>query len=190
MNAMINPRETRGLTIAQSKETQINKIEENFYTVKSQSGNGEYAVSQVDKEWVCECPDNKYRHVACKHIHAVIFSQSLKAEVKANRVIPELNIQNCQYCGSSEIVKDAVRHNKKYDLQRFLCKACGKRFSVNIGFEEMKASPQVITSAMQLYFTGESYRNVQKFLQLQGVSISHVGIQKWVKKYVRLMEGY
>ncbi|MFA5365481.1 MAG: hypothetical protein WC325_09920 [Candidatus Bathyarchaeia archaeon] len=57
MNAMINPRETRGLTIAQTKESQVTCVEENFYTVKSQSGNGEYAVSQVDKEWMCECPD-------------------------------------------------------------------------------------------------------------------------------------
>jgi len=27
----------------------------------------------------------------------------------------------------------------------------------------MHATPQVITSALQLYFTGESFRNVQKF---------------------------
>ena len=54
----------------------------------------------------------------------------------------------------------------------------------------MKASPQAITSAMQLYFTGESLRNVQKFLRLQGVKVSHVAIYKWVGKYVTLMENY
>jgi transposase-like protein len=43
---------------------------------------------------------------------------------------------------------------------------------------------------MQLYFTGESLRNVQKFLKLQGVNVSHVAVYKWIKKYIRLMEKY
>jgi transposase-like protein len=59
-----------------------------------------------------------------------------------------------------------------------------------VGFEKMRASPQVITSAMQLYFTGESLRNVQKFLRLQGVEVTHVAVYKWIKKYVGLMEKY
>jgi putative transposase len=54
----------------------------------------------------------------------------------------------------------------------------------------MRVTPQIITSALQLYFTGESFRNVQKFLKLQGVKMSHVGIYKWIKKYVALMQGY
>lgn len=43
---------------------------------------------------------------------------------------------------------------------------------------------------MQLYFTGESLRNVQKFLKLQGVNISHVSVYNWIGKYVSLMENY
>ena len=59
-------REERGQTIAQ-KQSQVTRIVENFYTVLSQSGNGDYAVS-VDNEWICEWPDNEFRHVKCKHI--------------------------------------------------------------------------------------------------------------------------
>jgi hypothetical protein len=55
-------REERGLIIAQTKKSQVNHVEENFYTVKSQSGNGEYALYVVDGEWHCECPDHTYRH--------------------------------------------------------------------------------------------------------------------------------
>jgi transposase-like protein len=182
-------REERGLEIAH-KESQVKQVEENFYTVLSQSGNGEYAVFKVDKEWACECPDNRFRQVKCKHIFAVETSIKIKEQVKKNIIIAPLNTSKCLYCGSEQIVKDAVRHNKKYDIQRYLCKACGKRFSVNVGFEGMKASPQVITSAMQLYFTGESLRNVQKFLKLQGVSVSHVSVLKWIRKYVKLMNEY
>ena len=183
-------REERGLVIVQTKESQVNQIEENFYTVKSQSGNGEYAIYQVDGEWHCECPDHTYRHVKCKHLFAVEISLKMKEQVKHNVVIQPLSTSNCVFCGSSNIVKNEVRHNKKYDIQRYKCKACGKRFSINVGFEGMKASPQIITSAMQLYFTGESLRNVQKFLKLQGIAISHVSILKWITKYTALMTDY
>lgn len=191
MIQQITTREQRGEQIA-TQNGQINRVDEQFYTVKSQSGNGEYAVTKVNGEWVCECPDNKYRNVKCKHIHSVIFSQTIKEEVRAshNHVISELNVQNCQYCGSPEIVKDGLRHNKHGDLQVYLCRACNHHFTLNLGFKGMRATPQIITSAMQLYFTGESFRNVQKFLKLQGVNVSHVAVLKWVKKYTALMTQY
>jgi transposase-like protein len=54
----------------------------------------------------------------------------------------------------------------------------------------MKADADVITSAMQLYFTGESLRNVQRFLRLRGVQVTHVTVYRWIRKYVKLMEKY
>jgi hypothetical protein len=41
---------------------------------------------------------------------------------------------------------------------------------------------------MQLYFTGESLRNVQKFLKLQGVKITHVSIYNWIT--MMMMKAY
>jgi DNA-directed RNA polymerase subunit RPC12/RpoP len=140
-------RQERGQQIAQLKG-QIQRVDENFYTVKSQSGNGEYAVTKVNGEWMCECPDNKYRHVQCKHIHAVILSQSIRAEVAINKVIPEINVNSCQYCNSTNIVKDGKRHNKTGDLQIYLCRDCGHYFTINLGFKHMRATPQIVTSAM------------------------------------------
>jgi putative transposase len=37
---------------------------------------------------------------------------------------------------------------------------------------------------------GESLRNVQKFLRLQGVNINHNTVYRWIKKYVGLMGKY
>jgi len=165
-------------------------VEENFYTVKSQSGNGEYAISKVDGEWVCECPDNKYRNVKCKHIHAIEFGQKIKEEVKKNVIISEVVISQCVFCHSSNIKKFGVRHNKAGDIQRFLCGDCQKTFSVNIGFKRMKHNPRAITSAMQLYFSGESLRNTMRSLKLLGVEVSHKTVFMWIKKYVGLMEKY
>jgi len=188
--AFQNFRELRGLEIAKAKESQISRIDNITYRVLSQSGNGEYLVSKIEEEWMCECPDYRFRGVKCKHIWAVEFSLRMREQVKQNLVIQPLDSLTCVFCGSDKIVRDAKRHNKYGDIQRYLCKTCGKRFSINLGFERMKVSPQIITSAMQLYFTGESLRNVQKFLRLQGVKVSHVAVYKWINKYVALMKEY
>jgi transposase-like protein len=54
----------------------------------------------------------------------------------------------------------------------------------------MKHSPQGITTAMQLYFSGESLRNVAKSLKLLGVQVSHMTICRWIAKYTELMQKY
>lgn len=185
----IKSRQERGKAIVDAK-SQIAHIDENFYTVKSQSGNGEYAVCKVNGEWVCECADNKYRNVKCKHIYAVEFLQKLKEEVKKNVVIQEIAVTQCVFCHSENIKKFGVRKNKSGNIQRFLCADCGKTFSVNIGFERMKHNPQAITSAMQLYFSGESLRNTQESLQLLGVQVSYRTILNWIRKYTKLMQTY
>lgn len=183
-------REERGQLIVEAKEPQVTCVEANFYTVKSQSGNGEYAVSVVDGERICECPDNKFRHAKCKHIFAVEFSLKIKEQVKKTRIIEEVMVSNCVYCHSFNTKRFGVRHNRSGDIQRFSCLSCGKTFSVNIGFERMKHNPQAITSAMQLYFSGESLRNTMESLRLLGVEVSHQTVYNWIRKYVRLMRDY
>ncbi len=54
----------------------------------------------------------------------------------------------------------------------------------------MKINPQGITTAMQLYFSGESLRNVSHSLKLTGMDVSHQTIYKWRDKYTGLMEKY
>ena len=183
-------REERGLEIANNHKNHIRRVNNLSYHVLSQNGNGNYLVSQIEDGWSCECPDHRFRGVKCKHIFAVEFSIALREKVSDNLIIHTLNPQICPYCQSEEIAKRGVRHNSYGDIQRFSCKVCGKWFVINLGFEKMKASPQVITSAMQLYFSGASLRNTAKFLRLQGVKVSHVAVYKWIKKYIGLMEKY
>src|SRR4030066_1326646 len=111
MAMLTTTREQRGIAIAQLNG-QIKRVDDFTYSVKSQSHEGEYCITKVDGQWLCECPDNAYRHVKCKHIFAVEFSQSLRAEIAVNRVIAEVNVQNCQVCGSSAIVKAGLHKNK------------------------------------------------------------------------------
>ena len=182
-------RELRGFQISNS-EGQVRRIDNQTYTVLSQSGNGEYVVCLSEDEWRCECPDHRFRGAKCKHIWAVEFSLKMREQVRKNIVIEEVVISNCLYCHSSNIKKFELRHNKSGDIQRLLCADCKKTFSVNIGFEKMKHNPQAVTSAMQLYFSGESLRNTMKSLRLLGVEVSHKTVSMWIKKYVKLMQNY
>jgi transposase-like protein len=181
-----NLREQKGLEIA--KMNNVKRIDADSYIVKSQSNDHEYKVFKVSDEWFCECPDHVYRHEKCKHIFAVEFSVSLRNTVR--RIEPIENITDCIFCGSSNIVKDGVRKNKRGEIQVFYCKDCKHYFTFNVGFEKMKHNPQAITSAMQLYFSGESLRNTMKSLKLLGVEVSHQTVYNWIRKYVSLMKDY
>jgi putative transposase len=188
---MDNKRLQRGKELA-NKPNQIKRIDETNYKVKSQSSDNEYDVILGESGWLYSCPDQMFRGVTCKHIHAVEISLQLRNKVAANQtvVIELIIINTCPQCKSDQIVKHGIRHNKYGDIQHYSCNNCYKRFTINLGFEKMHATPQAITSVMQLYFTGESFRNVQKFLKLQGVNVSHMAVYKWINKYVTLMEKY
>ena len=188
LNMGIN-REEQGQLIAQIKDA-IKRIDEFTYVVKSQSNGGSYNIHSTELGWKCDCPDHTHRGVKCKHIFAVEFSFALREQVKKEIVIEPITSVVCLYCNSEGIVKKAIRHNKYGNIQRYLCKECGKRFSFNIGFEKMKHNPQGITTAMQLYFSGESLRNTCESLQLIGMNVSHQTIYNWIKKYVTLMARY
>lgn len=166
------------------------------YRVHSQSGDWYYTVTPADKGWFCTCPDFVQRGVtSCKHIYAVQISRNLRVEVEKERenkqiVIEQFDATSCLSCGSPHLKKFGLRHNLSGDIQRFQCLACNHTFSVNIGFEKMKHNPKAITSAMQLYFNGESLRNVAESLALIGAKVSHQTIYNWIHKYTELMEKY
>jgi transposase-like protein len=120
----------------------------------------------------------------------VEFSLKIREQVRKNIVIEEVAVSSCLYCHSPSIKKFEVRKNKSGNIQRFVCCDCKRTFSVNIGFEKMKHNPQAITSAMQLYFSGESLRNTMKSLKLLGVEVSHQTVYNWIRKYVSLMKVY
>ncbi len=187
--AQLKAREERGKEIAHLRG-QVAIFEESVFEVKSQSGNGKYEVLKSSIGWMCSCPDHIYRHVKCKHIFAVEFSLALRKKVESKRITPITTVSSCIYCKSTDIVKDGVRHNKHGEIQKFYCRNCRKYFSFNVGFERMKHNPQAITTAMQLYFSGESLRNTQKSLRLLGVEVAHSTVYKWIKKYIGLMEKY
>ncbi|HVB12979.1 MAG TPA: DDE-type integrase/transposase/recombinase [Nitrososphaerales archaeon] len=183
-------RQTKGKMIA-NMENQIERVFDFEYLVNSQSKEGkQYRVVKTNQGWGCTCPDYLYRAWNCKHIYAVQISFELRQEV-AKRIIEPVSITSCQFCGSQSIKKYGIRKTKNgQNIQRFICEFCNRTFSLNIGFEKMKHNPQAITTAMQLYFSGESLRNTQKSLRLLGVQVCHRTVYNWIQKYSELMAKY
>ena len=177
----------------------IRQIESHWYQVRSQSLAYEswYDVIHTENGFKCDCPYYHLNHDNCKHILAIemhYFVGIPKTTTLPDRantiktIKPQLAF--CSSCGSNKIFKSGMRHNKKHSIQRYQCKECGVRFSENLGFEGMHATPEIITSTMQLYFTGESYRNITKYLRLQGQIFSYSSIYNWIRKYTNLLESY
>ncbi len=185
----MDARKAYGLAIYE-KQGQIEKVDESHYLVQSQSTDEKYEVSRARSSWTCTCWDYVNGHNCCKHVYAVGFSASIVEANEPETVLRPVPPGTCPYCMSNKAKKKGFRKNQSGDLQKYQCKECGRRFSTNLGFENMHAPPETITTAMGLYFDGMSYRKIERYLKLHGATISHVTAYKWVKKYVRLMDGY
>jgi len=185
----MNAREMRGRQIAEG-QGQITRIDDGHYAVNSQSRKGQHDVISTESGWRCSCEDHQFRGACCKHIHAVEISLQIHQKVRDDVVIEEVKTDLCAKCRSGNIRKDGIRRNRSGDIQRLRCLECRHRFSINLGFEGMRATPEQITMAMNLYFNGESSRKVAQSIALTGVNVSHVTVQKWNRKYVELMDRY
>jgi transposase-like protein len=188
---LLEVRRMKGEQIAEI-DGSVERIDANSYRVHSQSSEMWYGVRHNFRGWSCDCPDFKHRALgACKHTFAVELSVAIRDRVEQSRVIEPLDVQSCLFCYSKNVVKHGLRHLKSGgEIQRFTCKDCGKRFTRNLGFERLKATPQLVTSALQLYFSGESLGGTKQFLALQGVKVSRQTVHNWIAKYVGLMERY
>jgi len=181
-----------------SNGTEIKRINENTYRVKSQSGNRSYMVLREGMDWSCECPDYAWRQVACKHIYAIYFSLNFREHVTSKNLDLALEITSpdenqCANCGSTRIQKWGWRYRKDGGkVQRFKSMYCSHRWDAkNQGFDKMRANPHAITVALDLYFKGVSLRKIVDHLnQFEQIKVSHVAVLKWIQKYVKVMRDY
>lgn len=187
----VNPRIERGMAIL-AIANQIEKVDDQTYIVNSQSGNGKYTVTRNYSEWHCSCPDHQLRKTECKHIHAVKLKLAWDNSLELIDAYKENNEKVvCKFCGSDNVEKHGVRYNKNGTKQRYKCRDCGKRFTVEDGFSKTKYTPDVITQALDLYFKGLSLRKVKDyFQQFFNFKIHHTTILKWIQKYTWVIDAY
>jgi len=118
-------------------------------------------------------------HLKCKHICAVEFWLQLKGQTDCEiikTVIPkhEENKTICPFCKSDQVTKKGIRRCKTQEKQRYLCKDCKKKFIGDKEFEKIKASPEMITLVLDLYFKGISLRKISDHIkQIYGFDLGN-----------------
>lgn len=82
-------REKRAIAILAEKDA-INKVDNDLFTVKSQTGVGQYRIEWTGKGWKCNCPDYITRGGQCKHILATRYYLEIQQEttdgIKTERI--------------------------------------------------------------------------------------------------------
>src|SRR3989344_2237859 len=92
---------------------------------------------------------------------------------------------SCPLCSSNNVIKRGIRKTEhRGKVQRFGCKDCGKRFSIDDGFWKMKNHEKKITQCIDLYYKGVSFRKLQEHLQAFSQKNAHYStIYRWLIKY-------
>ena len=154
------------------------------YTVCSQESPGTFFhVKKDGPKWSCDCPFFSATSLVCVHIFAVRIRDGLQDSTAK----PDPPTVTCDGCRSPNVICQGVRRNKSGDVQRYICKSCGRRFVGREGFHNRRADPEKIALALDLYFRGLSVRKVSEhFRQVYGLKISHVAIYRWIVHYGKL----
>ncbi len=181
------------------------QIDDITFQAPSQSGNGVYTVLHKYNAWSCDCPDFTYRHIECKHIHAIRFWQMLKEQLvaeqwkEAEKIEAEIEAVtnyehlSCLYCGSEDIIKNGTRKTRTGNKARMCCKHCNRTFTLEseAGFERMQVTSKMVTVALDLYFKGTSLRKIVDHLdQFYERTIHFTTVYHWVLKYSEIISRY
>ena len=182
-------RQERGALIVKTKN-QIHRIDNTSYKVNSQSSDKQYDIISTEHGWTCSCPDHRFRHVCCKHIHAVEISRKMREVVQKTVTIRQHDLDRCKFCDSTNVVKHGMKKLKKGDVQRFKCMDCKRHFTHNLGFEGKHATPEQITMAVDLVFSGLSTRKTATALKGMNIKVTYQTVLNWADEYANLMDKF
>jgi transposase-like protein len=158
---------------------------DNSYIVKSQTFVGkQYTIELLENVWVCSCPDFEYRKIeSCKHIHAV----KLFIEPQQNPQVFANDAVKCDQCGSIKVMRYGNYNNK----QVYKCKDYQHKFKEQSLLKKIKFDPEIITFALDLYFSGQSLRKVARNLNDHfSLDMSFSTIYSWIQRYIPKISEY
>lgn len=97
----------------------------------------------------------------------------------------------CPNCQSQNLIKRGIRQTEnRGEVQRYGCKSCNQRFSINQGFFKMKNNEHKVTACMDMYYSGMSLRKIQSHLKVFYPHNAHYStIYRWLVKYAKMMSS-
>jgi transposase-like protein len=171
----------------------VSQFEQDKFRVQSQTDPSKfYIVSRTGNGLTCECKDHTERKADCKHIK-VVLNVIMKNRCFQNntfRIMERAKLRLCKYCDSGRISKWGSRKTKNDNIQIFKCQDCKRKFSENIGFEKTRYSENIITGALQMYYSGMSLRDIENHYEMLGIEIDHSSIYDWICKYSTMSSEY
>ena len=168
-------------------------IDKEHFLVPSQSLDKKYKVTK-EEAWSCECPDFLNRKKECKHIKAIKLFLKLRNSqdnevLELTESINEEKI-SCPSCKSDDIIKRGIRKTKTEQKQRYMCKGCNKRFVTQI-ISKIKVNAKMITLVMDLYYKGNSLRDIQDTIkQFFNIKLHHETVRRYILRFTEQINNY
>src|SRR5437870_5590874 len=207
-NPEVNPsdatREKKAIKIATS-DGAVRQLSKNAFEVRSQSWDAwDYRVERLpDNQSVfsCSCPDFKWRISSkigsnsllreCKHVKSVKLHLHQKELIQKIEQVPDLP-KICSKCQSTQIVKFGFRLLKTgFKRQTYRCLQCKTRFSIGESGFWRVTDPTVVVEALNLVYSGMSYRACTRHLNLaHGTQWHHTTILRWLRKYTQISKSF
>ncbi len=176
-------------------------IEENTYSVPSQSSRRKYLVTYFDS-YACSCKDFEYKckgkGLYCKHIKAVLLFKKIKEKYKFNPeteqpielIIKDPQKKCCPYCQSEKLIGRGKRRTKLGEKQRYGCGDCKRRFVLS-PIKKIKGNAKLVCLSMDCFYKGLSYRDISdQFQQFYGLKLHHETIRRWVLRFSKILNEY
>ena len=89
----------------------------------------------------------------------------------------------CKNCGSEAVVK----YGSYKGVPRYWCKVCKRKFKADNALFHMKVSPEYISTALSMYYSGSSISDIRNHLkQEHGYYPSKHVVFEWVDKFTSL----
>ncbi len=159
---------------------QIRTVSSTRFVVCSQSRPGrKYEILIRKDRWSCTCAFFRGSHRTCIHILAIRYREQLGDPPDSGSAAGE-----CPGCGSPRIVRFGRRHNRSGTVSRYLCRACGHRFTNRGAALRRRSDARTVAIALDLYFRGLSIRKVSQHLhEAHGLSVAPATIHGWIVRY-------
>jgi len=93
----------------------------------------------------------------------------------------------CKYCSSTAVFK-AGSYN---GMQRYLCKACGRKFKPDGSLFHMTVPVDYVSSSLSMYYSGSSINDIRHYIKNRFDYIPPRSlIPKWINKFSRIAQEF